>query len=76
MNPQALDIAHQYQAEQRDRAAQQRLSRPEPREQPSGPHTREQSLRIRTGWTLVHLGLRLAVPAGRDAAATPGPARS
>ncbi|HEY2507682.1 MAG TPA: hypothetical protein VGI58_14295 [Streptosporangiaceae bacterium] len=74
MNSLVLDMAHQYQTEQRDQAAQQRLWRPESPKQLL-PAVRERSLRTRTGWTLVHLGLRLAVPAGRRAAVTPRPVR-
>ena len=35
-----------------------------------------EALRVRTGWTLVHVGLRLAVPQARRTQAMPRPAGS
>jgi hypothetical protein len=35
-----------------------------------------EALRVRTGWTLVHVGLRLAVPQARRPHVTAGPAGS
>jgi hypothetical protein len=61
MNCIALEeISRQHQSELRDRAARQRAT--------SQVHRQRPSLRVQTGWTLVHLGLKLAIPAqGRPA---------
>jgi hypothetical protein len=61
------EIAGQHQSELRDRAARQRLASQARRQHPS--------LRVRTGWTLVDLGIKLAIPAQRRPA-TPGTVRS
>lgn len=78
MNPQTLaQIASQRQAEERQSAvrhcsAGRKLpSRSLPARAPGA-----QSLRARTGWALVNVGLRLAIPARHAAAATPRAARS
>ncbi|MBO0833393.1 MAG: hypothetical protein J2P28_12990 [Actinobacteria bacterium] len=42
----------------------------------SGPRQRQESLRVRTGWTLVDLGLRLAARPGLALADQPRPAGS
>jgi hypothetical protein len=58
MNFLALEeIARQRQSELRDRAARQRAT----------SHVRRQhpSLRAQTGWTLIDLGLKLAIPPQR-----------
>jgi len=61
------EIARQRQSELRDRAARQHATA-----QVRGQH---QSLRAQTGWTLVNLGLKLAIPAQRQPA-TPSAVRS
>lgn len=67
MNRIALEeVARQRQSELRDRAAHQRASSQARRQYPS--------LRVRTGWTLVDLGLKLAIPAQRRPA-TPSAVR-
>ncbi len=58
MNPRLLeDLARQRTAELHRAAAPRTLHSHRPHANPS--------LRVRTGWTLVDLGLRLAVPAQR-----------
>jgi hypothetical protein len=58
MNYAALEeIARQRQSELRDRAAHRRATSRVRRQRPS--------LRVQTGWTLVGLGLKLAIPAQR-----------
>jgi hypothetical protein len=70
MNPHALEeIAAQRLAERREAAAAQHLNREARTEIP------RQSLRTRTGWTLVDLGLKLVAESNRRAAAA-GPAGS
>jgi hypothetical protein len=51
------EIAAQRQSELRDRAASHRAVSPVRR--------RHSPLRVRTGWTLVDVGLKLAIPANR-----------
>lgn len=77
MNPQTLaQIASQHQAEERQSASRQcSASRELPSRSLWARPPGAQSLRARTGWTLVNVGLRLAVPARQAAAATPRPAR-
>jgi hypothetical protein len=68
MNYPALEeIARQRQSEIRDHAESQRATAQLRHQQPS--------LRVRTGWTLVDLGLKLAIPAQRRPA-TPSAVRS
>jgi hypothetical protein len=68
MNYVALqEIARQRQSESREQAARQRAT--------SKIHPQYASLRVRTGWTLVGLGLKLAIP-GQQRPATPSAARS
>jgi len=52
------EIARQRQSDLRDRAARQHATSQIRRQQPS--------LRAQTGWTLVNLGLKLAIPAQRQ----------
>jgi hypothetical protein len=61
------EIARQRQSESQNQAARQRATAQIRSPQPS--------LRVRTGWTLVGLGLKLAIPA-RQRPATPSAARS
>lgn len=61
------EIARQRQSESRDRAASHRAAAEVGRQ--------HASLRVRTGWTLVDVGLRLAIPARRRPA-TASAARS
>jgi hypothetical protein len=69
MNYRGLEeIARQHQSESRDQAARQRAGSQVRRPQ-------QPSLRVRTGWTLVDLGLKLAIPA-QQRPATPSAARS
>jgi hypothetical protein len=69
MNYTALDeLARQRQSELRDRAVRQRATAQLRRRQ-------RPSLRVQTGWTLVDLGLKLAIPAHRRTA-TPSAIRS
>jgi len=51
------EIARQRQSESRDRAERHRAA--------SHATLQHSSLRVRTGWTLVDLGLKLAIPAQR-----------
>jgi len=69
MNPQMLEqLASQRNADLRAAAAQRQRAA----EAPVNQH----SFRERTGWTLIHLGLRLAVQPGQQSAIRPRPARS
>jgi hypothetical protein len=68
MNPQMLEgLARQRRVELYQDAIQRPVSH---RSEPLA------SIRVRTGWTLIHLGLRLAVQPAQRAAVTPRPARS
>jgi len=68
MHPHTLEgLARQRRAELRKSASKHRIA------QLSEPH---ESIRVRTGWTLIHLGLRLAVQPAQRQAVAPRPARS
>ncbi len=67
MNQHLLEgLASQRMAELRAAASKQDIRQNAPLE----------TLRVRTGWTLVHVGLRLAVPQPRRPQVTPRPAGS
>jgi len=67
MNPHLLEeLARQRRTELRAAASKQDVRQGVPLE----------ALRVRTGWTLVHVGLRLAVPQARRPQVTAGPAGS
>ncbi len=67
MNQQLLEgLASQHQAELQAAASRQKIRHSVPL----------RALRVRTGWTLVHLGLRMAVPSSRPPQARPRPAGS
>jgi hypothetical protein len=67
MNQQLLEgLASQHIAELRAAASRQEVRQNVP----------FHALRVRTGWTLVHVGLRLAVPPPRRPQVTPRPAGS
>jgi len=71
MNPEALEgMAKQKMAELRDAASGQ------PRVRSGRSWVPRQSLRVRTGWTLVHLGLRLVAEQTRQSVMAAPPAGS
>jgi hypothetical protein len=75
MNPNMLAaLADQRSAELRAAAAAMR--RPAATQRPDRPLERRQSLRVRTGWTLVDLGLRMVAQPGRGLMGRPRPAGS
>jgi len=68
MHPHTLEgLARQRRAELRQSASNHRIA------QLGEPH---ESIRVRTGWTLIDLGLRLAVQPAQRQAVAPRPARS